>query len=220
MSKENQKLSYNELIDELAQLCRSESTGTMFIVSDAGHSSRISVKDGEIIFFAYRTNKGMDALFDIYDINSGKYHFSKGVYNPYNILELPDTSELLQHFKLKTFPGRVDAESDSANIGRVDNSVSINNSLNEVADTLSNTNKPVAEFATDQVVVIIDKIEASLINYLGPFADIAIHDYLADNKRPETQAEFRNMISFLILEIDDRSDQNSFKNETIKIISQ
>jgi len=215
MSKENQKLSYNELIDELVQLCSTKSTGTMFIVSDVGHSSRISLKDGDIIFFAYRTSKGLDALFDLYDINSAKYHFSKGVYNPYNILELPDTSELLQHFKLKTFPGKI----DSGNINHSENSVSINNSLNEVSDTLNNTSKPVAEFATDQVVVIIDKIEASLINYLGPFADIAIHDYLADNKRPESQAEFRNMIDFLILEIDDRNDQTSFKNETIKIIS-
>ncbi len=216
MSKENQKLSYNELIDELVQLCSAKSTGTMFIVSDVGHSSRISLKDGDIIFFAYRTSKGLDALFDLYDINSAKYHFSKGVYNPYNILELPDTSELLQHFKLKTFPGEI----DSGNISRSENSVSINNSLNEVSDTLSNMSQSEVEFAAGQIVVIIDKIEASLINYLGPFADIAIHDYLADNKRPESQAEFRNMIDFLILEIDDRNDQTSFKNETIKIISQ
>ena len=219
MSKENQKLSYNELVEELAQLCSTESTGTMFIVSDAGHSSRISLKDGKIIFFAYRTNKGFDALFDIYDMKSGKYHFSKGVYNPYNILELPNTPELLQHFKLKSFPEAVDTENAVSSA----NSVSINSSLSKTANNIAAAEKPVAptaEFSANKVVQIIDKIESSLLNYLGPFADIAIDDYLADNKRPESQAEFRTMIDFLILEIDDSNDQNAFKNETIKIISQ
>lgn len=53
MSKENQKLSYDELIQELTELCIAQSTGTMFIVTDMGHSVRIGMKDGNIGCFAY-----------------------------------------------------------------------------------------------------------------------------------------------------------------------
>ena len=220
MSKENQKLSYSEIMEELAQLCHANSTGTMFIVSDKGHSSRVSLKDGKILFFAYRMNKGLDALFDLYDMVSGKYHFSKGVYNPYNVLELPDTPDLLQYFKLKTFPDNMSTGEKANSL----NSASINSSLDEVAKSTKQKTAPVsvakAEYGSSQITQIIDQIESSLVNYLGPFADISIHDYLADNKTPESQAEFRKMIDFLTLEIDDRSDQTSFKNEIIKLISQ
>ncbi len=207
MSKENQKLSYNEIMEELAQLCHTKSTGTMFIVSDKGHSSRVSLKEGEILFFAYRMNKGLDALFDLYDMNSGKYHFSKGVYNPYNVLDLPETSQLLQYFKLKTFPKNISAGDQTGNVA------------NSTKQKVASVSAGKAEYKSSKITQIIDHIETSLMNYLGPFANISIHDYLADNKKPETQAEFRKMIDFLTLEIDDRNDQNAFKNEIIKLIS-
>ncbi|MCK5697058.1 MAG: DUF4388 domain-containing protein [Gammaproteobacteria bacterium] len=225
MSKENQTLSYDEIMEELAQLCHAKSTGTLFIVSDKGHSSRMSLKEGTILFFAYRTHKGLDALFDLYDMVTGKYHFSKGVYNPYNVLDLPNTVDLLYYFKHKTFPqeGTVKEKKESLN------STVIHSSLDKVTTTTSKKSAPnnaapkkavQAEYQPTQVTQIINQIEASLVNYLGPFADISIHDYLADNKTPDTQEEFRKMMDFLTLEIDDREDQTTFKNEIITIISQ
>ncbi len=218
MSRENQQLSYDELMQELAQLCSAESTGTMFIVSDAKHSARIGIQNGEIICFAYRMHKGFDALLELYDMNTGKYHFSNGIFNPYSKLELPETPELLQHFKLKTFPQSAVTESE-ANLSstiKVDKPLSSGASSTVPPVASAKTSKP--DFPSSQVVTFIDNIEAALTNYLGPFADITIHDYLASHNRPESRLDFKNMINFLTLEIDEVADQEAFKKECSAIL--
>lgn len=206
MSKENQKLSYDELIQELTQLCNTESTGTMFIVTDTGHSARIGMKDGNISCFAYRMHKGLDALMDIYDIKSGKYHFSNGIYNPYNHLDLPETPTLLQQFKFRTFPqSKTQPDIDLSKAQEIKQpGVIAGNSL--------------PSMSSEKVIELIDKIESLLLDSLGPFADIAIHDYLSAYQRPENKSDFNKMIEFLLGEIDETDDQLKFKQGCQKLL--
>ncbi|GEM_PF-6468619 len=216
MSKENQELSYDELVHELAQLCKIESTGTMFIVTDSRHSARIGIQEGQIICFSYRMKKGFDALHQLYEVESGKYHFSQGIFNPYNKLDLPDSSVLLQHFRLKTFPDVF----DSATPEKVDLSktVKIDIDSNIVAVAAASVQNTEFSIPSTKIVQIIGDIENILLNYLGPFADISIHDYLAGHRRPETEKDFKNMIDFLKLEIDEVSDQHEFETKCTQIL--
>ena len=217
MSKENKIISYDEIVQELSALCSDKSTGTMFIVSDSGHSSRISMLDGEIRCFAYSMHKGNDALLDMYNMKTGKYHFSAGIYNPYNKLELPETSELLIHFKNKSFPPDMSQEK------KVDLSqtMKITDDMLKVSSAETSNkghSKVKMSMEASKIIKIVDDIEVALTNYLGPFADITVQDYLNSHKRPDSRTDFKQMIDFLVFEIDEVKEQESFKVDCDKIL--
>lgn len=90
-------LSYESLLSALHNLYIAGRTGTMFIGTNDNHSARFTLKNGEIIACSYGDKRGQRALSDIREISSGKYSFSKVMFDTDTVNDLPHTEEVLSY---------------------------------------------------------------------------------------------------------------------------
>lgn len=188
MNKEHTSLTYDELMDELQSLCDDRRTGTMFIVTDGGHAARISMQNGTITGLAYRIHKGTDALSALLKINGGKYHFADGIFSTMQEAGFPETTELMRIIRSK--------------------------SSNTVAESFSvegKTGSGVQQVNSQAISVITSE----LTEFLGPFANMSIDDYLDEHPQIKSYQEILAMVNQLATEIDSPSDASQFKKNVM-----
>ena len=65
----------DEIVNQLEQLIKDSSNGTIFIVTDQNHMSRITVHQGRIVGLRYRNTNGFDALEQMTSIQTGRVNF-------------------------------------------------------------------------------------------------------------------------------------------------
>ncbi len=97
MSQDKTYAPFQDLIAQLHQVCQERRTGTLFIATDDNRLARISVEQGQIVFLAFQTKRGAEALPLMRQINAGRSRFEDGMITAVSKIPLPSTDEMLAY---------------------------------------------------------------------------------------------------------------------------
>ena len=95
---------YQEIMQNLQDYCENKNSGTLFITTTNNHSIRFVLKQGIIVFLAYRFKQGKDALPLIKKIESGVFSFKKDTFAGKDDPTLLDTDTILNALSNKKTP--------------------------------------------------------------------------------------------------------------------
>ena len=181
------ELTYPELISEIRRLSSEKQNGTIFITSTDGHIARIVLDQGTITYLIFDSNYiGSEAIPYIQTIKLARLQFVGGTFENSQAGTLPSTEEIFTQFLVKKVTPT--AKKDTA---KKDSKLPNSTDFNKV----------------------IEYIQITLANYIGPIAQVICDDYLKQIKPNNTKNDLTVMIETLALEINQPDEQEKFKNK-------
>lgn len=188
---------YQEIIATLQDYCANQYSGTMFITTNNNHSVRFILKNGIIVFVAYRFQYGNEAIPLVQKIESGIFSFKKDIFVGKEDPTLLDTNTLLQILSNSqtAFPSASNEDKTKQS--------------NPVATTQSAT-----KFVSDEK---IKHVTTELALFIGPIAAVICEEYIEDYGQPNNQSEWEEMLNNLAEEISDKEKQGQFKTKLIDL---
>lgn len=69
---------FSQAIETLKSLCKEKRTGTLFLLTDAGHGSTVSIYRGDIINVFHLMKGGLEAVELLKDVKQASYFFNDG----------------------------------------------------------------------------------------------------------------------------------------------
>lgn len=162
----------------------------MFITTNKNHSIRFILKNGVIVFLAYRFQYGNNALPFIQKMKSGIFSFKEDLFVGKDDPTLLDTDTLLQILgNTKTSPN-----------------------LNKIEIKEEQNNTTLFTFDGD-----IDMIKKELSLFIGPIAQVIFEEYIDDYGKPSNHTELARMLATFTEEIDDEAKKEQFKQKLISL---
>ena len=181
-------IEYDKLMAELAGLCASKRSGTMFIKTWDNHSARFVLDRGKIVSCNYSLKRGYDALPLLKSIKAGTYYFADDVFSAIAEVPLPSTDEFLKQLSDEAFVHAPEATVRTLPKGGA--------ALNGVLNT----------------------IKEELTRIMGPIADMIFEDYIEDHGTPENRDGIRKLIDAMSAEIGEPAKERLFIDRVSKRI--
>ena len=191
MDKGRQILSYQQLIQELRNLCAGEHSGTMFITTSENQSARFIIDKGKITASAFRLVKGVDAFPHMQKIKKGSFSFIEGVLGKVQDLPLPDTEVILKVLENKQI---------SAGMPAIEPAIALS--------------------ISPSFKIALEKVEHELLKFIGPIAEFICDDYINNAKSMRVFQDLITMIDKVALEIDDPRKERQFKDQALILIKE
>ncbi len=198
MSPEPATLSYGQLLTELGALCSAKRTGTMFIATTDNQSARIGLRQGDIVYLVFRTQRGLEAIDHIRKITAGRFTFSDAVVDRVSSADLPETSILLGLL----------AGNDPAPAAPAPPVAQLHTAPRTVAP--ARTQPAGTQLAKVQAV-----IEAELTEFVGPIAPLLCRDHMARAAAAGPPWDLPALVEAISREIGDRAKEDRFKQQAL-----
>ena len=170
-------IPYQVLIEKVRDYCAERRTGTVFIVSSDNRMAQVHLESGAIVALMCRGRRGLDAVASIRDMISGRLRFD-GNFVSASDTESFDTDKtlaLLGCGQARTSPAAAAAAS-----------------------------APAPRQAGGVSPAYAAKLEAILIQYIGPMGEIVCADHVAE------AADVRTLITALSGEVPDKAQATQF----------
>ncbi|NJN45299.1 MAG: DUF4388 domain-containing protein [Candidatus Competibacteraceae bacterium] len=90
----SQGIPFAQLVGELRQLCREQSTGMAFITTDDHKLAQVSLENGNIVYLFFNKQRGEDALQALRQVTGGHLRFTPGTIPTFRS-ELPPAEQVL-----------------------------------------------------------------------------------------------------------------------------
>jgi len=186
-------MPYRQLMTELAALCAAKRTGTMFVATTDNHSSRIGLRQGDIVSLVFRNQRGLEALDHIRKITAGRFSFSDAVVDKGTQADLPHTADLLALLLGEESPLPPPASAAPRT---------------PAAAATPPVEHP--QLARAQAV-----IESELTEFVGPIAPLLCREHLARAAAAGPPWDWRELVEAVAREIGDRAKEDRFKQQTL-----
>ena len=92
---ERKTLVHDALVEEIANLCRQRSSGTIFIATPDNQLAKLALVDGEIVCASLRRLHGVEVIKAIAVLESGQFGFNPDLQLVTKREHLPDTETLI-----------------------------------------------------------------------------------------------------------------------------
>ena len=183
MSADESVFSYGELVDELRRCYVEKVTGTILAATQDNQLARILFQDGNITFLSYGLKKGVDAIEPIKNIKQARVKLSQGRVGGRQDGKLPATEELLE-----LWGGEHTAPA----------------SKKKPAST---------SISSDRIPNALKVLEAELVEFLGPVAQIVWTETLEKVGKPANARAVSALVDALAMEIRDPAKVQRFKTQ-------
>lgn len=183
MSENDSMFTFSELVDELRRCYVEKVTGTVMAATQDNQLARILFEKGDITFLSYGLKKGLDAVTPIKGIKEARVKISQGRVGGQQSDTLPSTAEILQLFG-----------GEQMDLVAAAQPVSMSISGNKIPNALK-------------------VIEAELIEFLGPVAQIVWSETLEQVGKPTGTRGVSSLVDALAKEVRDPVKVQRFKSQ-------